>query len=176
MRGLFTLAGVVRFVPPQLYFRRHQTTVASIVWSTRDTDNRVKACLSPDHEYIVVYGRRANGSIPGRVIDRSDFKNPDNNPRGPYVTDPLTGKATTTTSRGMCSSMRRESVVPEREGCEGASPVVGCVRGARGLPVVQWDSRGQKTERWERVDKRGTGSVTEARRFQSRLRGSVPTG
>ncbi|MDC4567458.1 site-specific DNA-methyltransferase, partial [Acinetobacter baumannii] len=32
--------------------------------------------------------------IQGRIIDRSDFKNPDNDPRGPYVTDPLKGKAT----------------------------------------------------------------------------------
>jgi adenine-specific DNA-methyltransferase len=68
--------------------------VASIVWNTRNTDNRVKTLLSPDHEYIVVYGKRAGASILGRVIDRSDFRNPDNDPRGPYVTDPLTGKAT----------------------------------------------------------------------------------
>ena len=30
----------------------------------------------------------------GRIIDRSDFQNPDDDPRGSYVTDPLTGKAT----------------------------------------------------------------------------------
>jgi hypothetical protein len=50
--------------------------------------------LSPDHENVLVYGKSTASRIEGRVIDRSDFKNPDKDPRGPYVTDPLTGKAT----------------------------------------------------------------------------------
>src|SRR5690606_22043384 len=83
---------VLRLVLDELFGK--SSFIASIVWNTRNTDNRVKTYLSPDHEYIVVYGKRANGSILGRVIDRSNFKNPDNDPRGPYVTDPLTGKAT----------------------------------------------------------------------------------
>lgn len=68
--------------------------LATIVWNTRNTDNRIKTMLSPDHEYIFVYGKNENVRIQGRIIDRSDFKNPDNDPRGPYVTDPLKGKAT----------------------------------------------------------------------------------
>jgi len=64
-----------------------------IIWRTRNTDNRVKTNLSCDHEYVLVYARN-HGSVRGRIIDRSDFQNPDNDPRGPYVTDPLTGKAT----------------------------------------------------------------------------------
>jgi site-specific DNA-methyltransferase (adenine-specific)/adenine-specific DNA-methyltransferase len=68
--------------------------IATIVWNTRNTDNRIKTQLSPDHEYIFVYAKSEHGSIEGRVIDRSSFKNPDNDPRGPYVTDPLKGKAT----------------------------------------------------------------------------------
>jgi len=68
--------------------------IATIVWNTRNTDNRIKTRLSPDHEHIFVYGKSESASIEGRVIDRSDFKNPDNDPRGPYVTDPLKGKAT----------------------------------------------------------------------------------
>ena len=67
--------------------------IATITWNTRNTDNRIKSRLSPDHEYIFVYGKRPGVSIEGRVIDRSDFVNPDNDPRGPYVTDPLKGKA-----------------------------------------------------------------------------------
>ncbi|OCB03271.1 type III restriction endonuclease subunit M [Acidithiobacillus ferrivorans] len=66
--------------------------VGSICWRTRNTDNRVKTRLSVDHEYVLVYSLGA--PLVGRLIDRSDFKNPDNDPRGPYVTDPLTGKAT----------------------------------------------------------------------------------
>jgi adenine-specific DNA-methyltransferase len=63
-----------------------------VTWKTRNTDNRVTAKLSVDHEYVVVYS--FSGVLRGRVIDRSDFANPDNDPRGDYVTDPLTGKAT----------------------------------------------------------------------------------
>lgn len=66
--------------------------IGTINWKTRNTDNRVKSKLSEDHEYVVVFSR--GGSLQGRTIDRSDFKNPDDDPRGPYVTDPLTGKAT----------------------------------------------------------------------------------
>jgi len=68
--------------------------LGTVVWNTRNTDNRIKTFLSPDHEYILVYGSSFDSRIEGRVIDRSDFKNPDNDARGPYVTDPLTGKAT----------------------------------------------------------------------------------
>jgi len=68
--------------------------IATIVWNTRNTDNRIKSHLSPDHEYIFVYGKSDSARIEGRVIDRQDFKNLDKDPRGPYVTDPLKGKAT----------------------------------------------------------------------------------
>jgi adenine-specific DNA-methyltransferase len=70
--------------------------IGSFVWNTRNTHNRVKTYLSPDHEYIIAYGRSRGVSILGRRIDRSDFKNLDSDARGPYVTDPLTGKATAT--------------------------------------------------------------------------------
>jgi adenine-specific DNA-methyltransferase len=66
--------------------------LGSICWRTRNTDNRVKTNLSIDHEYVLVYSK--GGAMEGRVIDRSDFKNPDNDRRGAYTTDPLTGKAT----------------------------------------------------------------------------------
>ena len=60
---------------------------------TRNTDNRVKTNFAHVHEYMLVYGGGPASSLQGRVIDRSDFKNSDDE-RGPYVTDPLTGKAT----------------------------------------------------------------------------------
>ena len=66
--------------------------VGEFVWRTRNTDNRVLTRLSVDHEYIHVFAGRGT-QLEGRVIDRSNFKNPDQDPRGPYTTDPLTGKA-----------------------------------------------------------------------------------
>lgn len=71
------------------------TRLGEFVWRTRNTDNRVISNLSVDHEYVHVFSRRG-GSIEGRVIDRSSFKNPDKDPRGAYTTDPLTGKANAT--------------------------------------------------------------------------------
>ena len=66
--------------------------IGLFVWRTRNTDNRLKSKLSTDHEYVLVYSR--GPGLAGRVIDRSDFTNPDEDPRGSYTTDPLTGKAT----------------------------------------------------------------------------------
>ena len=68
--------------------------MGAITWRTRNTDNRVTTRLSVDHEFVLAYRKTQDGALNGRIIDRSDFTNPDNDPRGPYVTDPLTGKAT----------------------------------------------------------------------------------
>ncbi len=68
--------------------------LGQIAWKTRNTDNRIKTNLSIDHEYVLMYGQSDLGRLAGRIIDRSDFQNPDDDPRGSYVTDPLTGKAT----------------------------------------------------------------------------------
>jgi adenine-specific DNA-methyltransferase len=70
-----------------------ESFLTALIWKTRNTDNRVKTMLSVDHEYVLVYSMNKS-PIQGRIIDRSDFSNPDKDPRGPYVTDPLTGKAT----------------------------------------------------------------------------------
>ncbi|MDP1993364.1 MAG: site-specific DNA-methyltransferase [Syntrophales bacterium] len=70
--------------------RGQMTRLGEFVWKTRNTDNRIVTQFSQDHEYIHVW---ASTAIEGRIIDRSNFRNPDNDPRGPYVTDPLTGKA-----------------------------------------------------------------------------------
>jgi adenine-specific DNA-methyltransferase len=85
-------AGHLRLIADEIFGFKNR--IATITWNTRNTDNRIITRLSPDHEYIFVYGKSERSRIEGRVIDRSDFKNPDNDPRGPYVTDPLKGKAT----------------------------------------------------------------------------------
>lgn len=66
--------------------------LGEFVWKTRNTDNRVTTRFSVDHESIHACCR-PGAALEGRTIDRSNFKNPDNDPRGPYTTDPLTGKA-----------------------------------------------------------------------------------
>ena len=66
--------------------------IGEFVWKTRNTDNRVSTMFSTDHEYIHLYASQGS-PIEGRVIDRTSFKNLDNDERGAYTTDPLTGKA-----------------------------------------------------------------------------------
>ncbi|MGH8122883.1 MAG: site-specific DNA-methyltransferase [Rudaea sp.] len=85
-------SGHLRLLMDEIFGLKNR--IATIVWNTRNTDNRIKTRLSPDHEYIFVYGKTEQTAIEGRIIDRSDFKNSDNDPRGAYVTDPLKGKAT----------------------------------------------------------------------------------
>ena len=67
--------------------------LGEFIWKTRNTDNRIVTRFSQDHESIHLW---ATSGILGRVIDRSHYSNPDNDPRGSYVTDPLTGKANRT--------------------------------------------------------------------------------
>lgn len=70
-----------------------QAYLGTVVWKTRNTDNRVKSMLSQDHEYVMVFSK--GPAVRGRVINRDDFKSP-NVDEEPFVTDPLTGKATAT--------------------------------------------------------------------------------
>ncbi|MFC7459508.1 site-specific DNA-methyltransferase [Hydrogenophaga defluvii] len=68
-----------------------ESYVGSVVWRTRNVDNRIATKLSTDHEYVLLFSKGKR--VRGRTIDRSDFSNPDADPKGAYVTDPLTGKA-----------------------------------------------------------------------------------
>jgi len=68
--------------------------VVCIVWRRRQVpDNRNINQVSTDHEYIVVYGRGA-ATFSGTPKDLSKYQNPDNDPRGAWMSDNLTGLAT----------------------------------------------------------------------------------
>jgi site-specific DNA-methyltransferase (adenine-specific)/adenine-specific DNA-methyltransferase len=84
--------GHLRLLMDEIYGRSN--CLGTIVWNTRNTDNRVKTNFSHDHEYILIYGASGEATLEGRVIDRANFRNQDDDIRGAYVTDPLTGKAT----------------------------------------------------------------------------------
>ncbi|MGV7004608.1 site-specific DNA-methyltransferase [Desulfovibrio sp. QI0442] len=60
--------------------------VANVVWRSKDNSNNDAKRFSTDHNHIVVYAKSADW-LPARVFDeskQSHFKNPDNDPRGPY--------------------------------------------------------------------------------------------
>jgi adenine-specific DNA-methyltransferase len=65
--------------------------VASFVWKSRlNKDNRSTNGASKDHEYIICYGKQIRGS----ARDHSQYKNPDNDPRGPWASANMVGLAT----------------------------------------------------------------------------------
>jgi adenine-specific DNA-methyltransferase len=65
--------------------------LASFIWKSRQQkDNRTVTNASVDHEYIVCYG----SSIRGADRDRSQYSNPDNDPRGAWTSANMVGIAT----------------------------------------------------------------------------------
>lgn len=64
--------------------------IGVFVWKSRhNVDSRNKTGYSKDHEYVLAYG----AGIQGRFIDESKYSNPDNDPRGPWMSDNLVGLA-----------------------------------------------------------------------------------
>ena len=65
--------------------------LASFVWKSRQNkDNRTVNGASIDHEYVVCYGNK----IKGDVRDRSQYTNPDEDPRGDWASANMVGIAT----------------------------------------------------------------------------------
>ncbi len=65
--------------------------IGVFIWKSRhNVDSRDQTGISGDHEYIVCYGQR----ILGRQKDLTKYSNPDNDPRGPWMSDNLVGLAT----------------------------------------------------------------------------------
>lgn len=68
--------------------------VAKAVRKRRDSQANLSKNISPIHEYVLIYSKK-NGEVLNRVnqsVNKSSYKNPDNDPRGPYVTMPCTNK------------------------------------------------------------------------------------
>ena len=81
--------------------------IAQCVRKRRDSQANLSKNISPIHEYILIYSKQY-GNVLNKVsanIDESAYKNPDNDPRGPYVTMPCTNRGgaiyTVTTPTGL---------------------------------------------------------------------------
>jgi len=69
--------------------------IAALIWKRRqNVDSRTKTGVSVDHEYLLVYGKTPETSLRGAEKDLSKYSNPDNDPRGPWLSADLTGLAT----------------------------------------------------------------------------------
>jgi site-specific DNA-methyltransferase (adenine-specific)/adenine-specific DNA-methyltransferase len=68
--------------------------LATFVWkSRRNLDSRHQANISVDHEYVLAY-RGPNARLRGATKDMDKYANPDNDPRGSWMSDNLIGLAT----------------------------------------------------------------------------------
>jgi site-specific DNA-methyltransferase (adenine-specific)/adenine-specific DNA-methyltransferase len=68
--------------------------IATLIWkSRRNLDNRSLHNVSIDHEFVVAY-RMGAASFRGASKDMGKYSNPDNDPRGPWMSDNLVGLAT----------------------------------------------------------------------------------
>jgi len=72
--------------------------VASLIWKRRVSSAMAGNNISIDHEYVLCHKKRDLGGFLGNKKNNSKYKNPDNDPRGPWIPDNLTV--------GMTASMR----------------------------------------------------------------------
>jgi len=63
--------------------------VGSMTWRTRDSTSAKGRNFSDVHEHILIYAR-PNFQFQGSAKSQKKYKNPDNDPRGPWNIDPLT--------------------------------------------------------------------------------------
>jgi len=68
--------------------------VATFIWKRRTTpDSRNLNGVSGDHEYVLCFQQSAGFRVRGQAKDMGKYTNPDNDPRGPWMSDNLTGLA-----------------------------------------------------------------------------------
>jgi len=69
--------------------------VAEFIWKRRqNVDSRAKNGASVDHEYILAFRKTDKGLIRGANKDLSKYSNPDNDPKGDWMSADMTGLAT----------------------------------------------------------------------------------
>ena len=71
--------------------------IAQFVWKSRQfTDARAVTNVSTDHEYLLAYAKNSDYAVRGANRDESKFSNPDDDPRGPWMSRSILGLATST--------------------------------------------------------------------------------
>lgn len=75
-----------------------QNFIAQLIWRRRVASALSSDNVSLDHEYVLCFQKSKCNVFRGLAKDYSNYKNPDNDPRGPWIADNLTV--------GMTASMR----------------------------------------------------------------------
>ncbi len=69
--------------------------ICTFIWKKRQmVDSRTKNGSSKDHDYLLCYGKNEFVGIRGMDSDKTKYKNPDNDPRGDWMSADMTGLAT----------------------------------------------------------------------------------
>ncbi|MFQ5686391.1 MAG: site-specific DNA-methyltransferase, partial [Candidatus Scalindua sp.] len=69
--------------------------ITQLIWKSRQiVDSRAQNGVSNDHEYVIVYSKSSNTKLKGKEIDKSKYTNPDNDSRGPWMSNSILGLAT----------------------------------------------------------------------------------
>lgn len=69
--------------------------IVSFIWKRRqNVDSRSKNGASTDHEYCLAYSASSFGQVRGADKDMGKYSNPDNDPRGNWMSADMTGLAT----------------------------------------------------------------------------------
>lgn len=68
--------------------------IANIVWRRRKSQANLSKNISPIHDFIICYSKSSSTTLNKikPTLNVEDYKNPDNDLRGPYVTMPSTNK------------------------------------------------------------------------------------
>jgi len=98
----------LRAVMDEIY--GEENLVAQLVWKARQfKDSRAITGVSTDHEYIIAYARSSQASFRGTARDESKFRNPDDDPRGSWMSRSILGLA----SKSQRPNLHFEIVDPE---------------------------------------------------------------
>ena len=72
-----------------------QLHLGTFIWKRRQmVDSRSKTGVSEDHEYLICFAKQPGKRIRGQQTDMSKYSNPDNDPRGNWMSADMTGLAT----------------------------------------------------------------------------------
>lgn len=84
----------LRFVMDEIYGRRN--FVATVIWQKMDSPKNTAIHLSEDHDYIAIYAKNAArwrpNKLPRTEAMTARYKNPDNDPRGPWLLSDLAAR------------------------------------------------------------------------------------
>jgi adenine-specific DNA-methyltransferase len=84
----------LRYIMDEIF--GEQNFIASIIWQKMDSPKNTAIHLSEDHDYILIYAKNAviwrPNKVPRTDTMKARYKNPDNDPRGPWLLSDLAAR------------------------------------------------------------------------------------